>query len=93
MSKQQIINNIMGDLAEVTDVIYRKGILQPIINTFEDRLYSALDRYAFSIVEQSIPAASGSNLGPQDGWNACREKTLQTARELTNQNLPHEENH
>jgi hypothetical protein len=51
--------------------------------------FSALDRYAFSVVQESVPPPKSEPDGfvtdDQMGWNFCRERTLGNASELTNQ--------
>jgi hypothetical protein len=52
-----------------------------------ERIASALDRYAFSIVEVSVPPPRNMNVPREwkQGFNDAREQTLEKARSLTQQ--------
>jgi hypothetical protein len=98
MTKEEILKEFRiryGELSMPTLIppsLVARGTFNPTAQIAK-WLSSVLDRYALSIVEQSVPEETAeleyANTSAADryaqGFNTARERTLEKARSLTNQ--------
>jgi hypothetical protein len=89
MKKEEILEQAISECVEIADQPQTRAGYE---KSFREIFSSALDRYAFSVVQESVPAeliaaseAPRSAVQIQIGFNSCRSQTVAKAKQLTNQ--------